>query len=229
MFERLNENTWHFEEPDVRFFLLEGEKEAMLLDSGKITADAREQAQAVTKKPLFLLNTHADLDHVRSNYEFETFYMHPSEAFNYYKRFKGTGEFLPLHDGQIFDLGGRPLEVILLAGHTPGSVALLDINARTLFCGDVLGENYNIFLFGQHREIHAYLNSLKKLEGMMDRFDRIYPSHGVLEIGPGHIPVLREGVEKILRGEGSYVLTERYNTTVRRYDLGLAGLLCDNE
>ena len=28
MFERLNENTWHFEEPDVRFFLLEGEKEA---------------------------------------------------------------------------------------------------------------------------------------------------------------------------------------------------------
>lgn len=224
---QIDQNTWRIEEKDVRFFLLEGEKGALLIDTGKVTDNAKEIAESLTSKPVKLLNTHADLDHIRSNYEFEQFYMHPAEACNYYKRNKGNGTLIPVEDKQIIDLGGRPLEVVTLSGHTPGSIGLLDLNNRALFCGDVVAENYNIFLFGWHREIHAYLESLKKLEGMLDRFDIIYPSHGTPEVEPAFVHKLRSGVEKVISGEIEYTMAERYNTEVRLYDIGVAGVYCD--
>ena len=227
MVVQIDRNTWRIEEKDVRFFLLEGEKGALLIDTGKVTDNAKEIAESLTSKPVKLLNTHADLDHIRSNYEFEQFYMHPAEACNYYKRNKGNGTLIPVEDKQIIDLGGRPLEVVTLSGHTPGSIGLLDLNNRALFCGDVVAENYNIFLFGWHREIHAYLESLKKLEGMLDRFDIIYPSHGTPEVEPAFVHKLRSGIEKVISGEIEYTMAERYNTEVRLYDIGVAGVYCD--
>lgn len=227
MVVQIDQNTWRIEEKDVRFFLLEGEKGALLIDTGKVTDNAKEVAESLTSKPVKLLNTHADLDHIRSNYEFEQFYMHPAEACNYYKRNKGNGTLIPVEDKQIIDLGGRPLEVVTLSGHTPGSIGLLDLNNRALFCGDVVAENYNIFLFGWHREIHAYLESLKKLEGMLDRFDIIYPSHGTPEVEPAFVHKLRSGIEKVIAGEIEYTMAERYNTEVRLYDIGVAGVYCD--
>ena len=226
---RIDEHTWRIDEPAVRFFLLEGSEYALLVDTGKVTENAKEIAESLTDKPIRLLNTHADLDHIRSNYEFDEFYLHPAEACNYYKRNKGHGRFIPLADKQIIDPGDRPLEVITLSGHTPGSVGLLDLNRRALFCGDVLAENYNIFLFGWHREIHAYCESLKKLEAMMDRFDTVYPSHGTPEIPPKTATAIREGIEKVIAGEVPYVMAERYNTEVRLYDIGIAGVYCDKE
>ena len=86
MIVQINQNTWRIDEKDVRFFLLEGEKDALLVDTGKVTDNAKELAETLTSKPVKLLNTHADLDHIRSNFEFEQFYMHPAEACNYYKR-----------------------------------------------------------------------------------------------------------------------------------------------
>lgn len=223
----INQHTWRIDEPDVRFFLLEGENEALLVDTGKITDNAKEVAESLTGKPIQLLNTHADIDHIRSNYEFEAFYMHPAEACNYYKRNKGAGTLIPVEDRQIIDLGSRPLEIVTLSGHTPGSIGLLDLNHRALFCGDVVAENYNIFLFGWHREIHAYLESLKKLESMLDRFDIIYPSHGTPAVEPAFVSKLRSGVEKVIAGEVEYTMAERYNTEVRLYDIGVAGVYCD--
>ena len=227
MVVQINQNTWRIDEKDVRFFLLEGKDKTLLVDTGKVTDNAKEIAQSLTSKPLELLNTHADLDHIRSNYEFEWFYMNPAEACNYYKRNKGAGTLVPVENGQVIDLGDRPLEIVTLAGHTPGSIGLIDRNSRALFCGDVVAENYNFFLFGWHREIHAYLESLKKLEGMQDRFDIIYPSHGTPEVEPSFIAKLRSGIEKVIAGEIEYTMAERYNTEVRLYDIGVAGVYCD--
>ena len=209
--------------------LLCGEKRALLVDTGYGLENVRSYVESLTDKPVRLLNTHADLDHIRSNYEFDEFYLHPAEACNYYKRNKGQGRFLPLADKQIIDLGHRPLEVVTLAGHTPGSIALLDLDRRALFCGDVLAEQYNIFLFGWHREIHAYCESLKKLEAMQDQFDMVYPSHGTPEISPEVATAIREGIEKVIAGEVPFVMAERYNTTVRLYDIGVAGVYCDEK
>jgi glyoxylase-like metal-dependent hydrolase (beta-lactamase superfamily II) len=39
-------------------------------------------------------------------------------------------------DGDVIDLGDRRLEVLHLPGHTPGSIALWEPEARLLFSGD---------------------------------------------------------------------------------------------
>ena len=141
MVVQINQNTWRIDEKDVRFFLLEGKDKTLLVDTGKVTDNAKEIAQSLTSKPLELLNTHADLDHIRSNYEFEWFYMNPAEACNYYKRNKGAGTLVPVENGQVIDLGDRPLEIVTLAGHTPGSICFYDeaesvlLSGDTMFCG----------------------------------------------------------------------------------------------
>lgn len=74
----------------------------------------------------------------------------------------GTGDFTPIEDdGDRIDLGERPLEIISLPGHTPGSIAILDVNNRVLISEDPIQDGL-IFMFGVQREIHAYSKSLKK-------------------------------------------------------------------
>lgn len=135
---KMAEDTWRIEEEGVRFFLLAGQERALLIDSGMETHDAKEIAQELVRLPVGLLNTHADRDHVGSNGEFETFYMHPAEASNYYNTQKKTGAFTPIEDGDVIDLGGRKLEIVAIPGHTPGSVAVLDIGNRVLYSGDTV-------------------------------------------------------------------------------------------
>ena len=42
---------------------------------------------------------------------------------------------IPLKEGDIIDLGDRPLEIIDNPGHTPGSIAILDVKNRVLIGG----------------------------------------------------------------------------------------------
>ena len=70
---RINQNSWRIEDSGVRFFLLVGTERALLVDSGRITANAREIAESLTDLPLSLLNTHADGDHVAGNSQFDAF------------------------------------------------------------------------------------------------------------------------------------------------------------
>ena len=79
---RINENTWSVEDGMVRFFVLEGTEKALMIDSGMNTPDAAEIAKSVTSKPLELLNTHGDRDHISGNAAFEWFYMSSAEEEN---------------------------------------------------------------------------------------------------------------------------------------------------
>lgn len=223
---QIDEQTWRMEELGVRFFLLTGSREALLVDSGMEVHNALEIAQTLTKLPVKLLNTHADMDHIGSNAEFETAYMHPAECFNYYKGEEAHGGITPVWDGDIIDIGDRPLEVISLPGHTPGSIALLDQKRRVLISGDPVQDGA-IFMFGPQREVHAYQYSLEKLEKMSDRFDLLYPSHGRFPIAPSQIGALHEGMERILKGEIVPESVECFGTMVKRYDVGVAAFLMD--
>ena len=109
---QMNENTWRIEDGMVRMFLLTGTKEALLIDSGVSTSNAREIAESITDLPVKLLNTHADGDHIAGNEAFGQFYMHPKEEENY--RFRGrTGEIIPVKQGDILDLGDRHLKLLI--------------------------------------------------------------------------------------------------------------------
>lgn len=221
---QIDSHTWRIEEPGVRFFLLEGTERALLIDSGMQVRNAREIAEGVTKLPLSLLVTHGDRDHVGSNEEFPVFHMHPAEASNYYNTQGKRGEFLPVWDGEVLDLGDRPLEIIALPGHTPGSIAVLDRKARILIGGDPVQDG-QIFMFGVQREMHAYIHSLARLEGYRDAFDWVYPSHGSFPVSPDLIPALREAAEKVLRGEVQGTESEMHGRKIMRYDVGVAAFL----
>ena len=223
---KMSEDTWRIEDNDVRFFLLAGKKKALLIDSGMLVNNAKEIAQQLVSLPIELLNTHADRDHVGSNAEFETFYMHAAEASNYYNTQKKTGKFITIENGDIIDLGDRKLEIITIPGHTPGSVALLDINNRVLYSGDTVQDG-TIFMFGVQREFHAYIQSLEKLETMKDRFDTIYPSHGTIPVKPELIAQLQEAACSVLEGKIEATDGEFHGMAVKQYDVGCAAFWCE--
>ncbi|MCQ2428106.1 MAG: MBL fold metallo-hydrolase [Clostridia bacterium] len=178
---KINETTYRIEEDHVRFFFLIGNQRALLVDSGLSVTNTREIAESLTDLPVSLLNTHSDPDHIACNHQFESFYMHEADSFFYFNIMPKPGKLLPLKDGEIIDLGDRPLEIVTLPGHTPGSVGVLDINHRVLISGDPIQDGM-IFMFGPGRDMTAYRDSLRKLDGYRSRFDSIYPSHGTFPV-----------------------------------------------
>lgn len=224
----IDEHTWQIDEDGghVRFFLLEGSKEALLIDSGMQINNAKDIAKTLTTLPIKLLNTHADRDHLGSITQFDTFYMNPAEASNFYHTQGQNGDFVPIENGDVLDLGDRELEIISLPGHTPGSIAVLDRKAKRLFSGDPIQDG-SIFMFGVQREIHAYRKSLKKLDAYRDGMDLIYPSHGTCPVSPEIIDALYEGSGKIMQGEIPYKEVDMWGNKIRHYDTGAAVFLMD--
>lgn len=222
---QINDTSWRIEDNGVRFFLLAGTEKALLIDSGMNTPNAKQIAESITKLPIMLLNTHADADHISGNGSFDCFYMHPDEEDNYRAR-GGAGIILPVKENDIIDLGNRPLKIIFIPGHTPGSIAVLDINNRVLITGDSIQDG-NIFMFKKHRNLSLYVESLKKLSMCTDEFDTIYPSHGSFPVRPELIANLIEGAEQIINGTANGKVIEMFGTPVMYYKFPYAGFLCD--
>ena len=218
---QINENTWRIEDGMVRFFVLEGTEKALMIDSGMTTPDAAEIAKTLTKKPLEMMNTHADRDHVSGNGAFAWCYMSPAEEGNF-RAAGGKGEIRPIKDGDVIDLGGRPLEIIDIPGHTPGSVAILDVNARVLISGDSVQAG-TIYMFGEKRNISDYVLSMKKLLGYLERFDVVYPSHGTFPVDPSQISLLIGGAEEIVAGKAQGKPIDLFGNKVTLYQFPYAG------
>ncbi len=188
-------------------YLVEGRQKAMLIDTGLGVAKLNEFVRTLTSLPLIVVNTHGHPDHAGGNYQFKTVYAHPLESAaiketnseDSRKRMaenmvKGApaedmvpledalrmpaAELLALKDGQVFDLGGRKLEVIHTPGHTPGEIVLLDSTNRVVFTGD--NDNVLVWLFlPTCTPLEIYLESLKKLQKREGEFDTIMPGHGL--------------------------------------------------
>ena len=73
---RIDDNTWRIEDKMVRMFLLKGDAKALLIDSGVSCSDVKSLAESLVDVPVELINTHADQDHIASNYLFSSYYMH---------------------------------------------------------------------------------------------------------------------------------------------------------
>ena len=216
----INENTIQFDEEGVRFFLLIGKKSALLIDSGMHTKNAKDIAQKYTDLPIECINTHGDMDHIGSNSQFEWVYMHPSECVNY------KGKIHPVWDQDILDLGNRKIQVIHIPGHTPGSIALLDIDSRILFSGDPIQKNGDIFMFGPMRNLQANICSLEKLE-QMDSFDCLYPSHGICPIEREVISQIKKGCQDILNHNVKAESKEMFGHSIHSCDVLVSRILVD--
>jgi glyoxylase-like metal-dependent hydrolase (beta-lactamase superfamily II) len=80
-----------------------------------------------------------------------------------------------VRDGDVIDLGDRAFAVVHLPGHTPGSLTLLDADARVLLSGDVVYEG-GLIDSCTGSDVHAYRESMQRLLGL--DVERVLPGHG---------------------------------------------------
>lgn len=204
---KVREGIWRIQERSVYAFVVEGEAWSLMIDTGFGTGDIRAVAEMLTDKPLRLLNTHSDGDHIGCNGYFDKTYMHPAEFGRY--RDKCRLEFdiegyvcepVPVWEGDVLDLGTFQFEVIHLPGHTMGSIALLEREKRFLFSGDTIQGHGHLHLWGSGRSAHAFLASMIKMKRYMDNIDVIYPSHDMQELTPDYISALADAADKVVSG-----------------------------
>ena len=232
---QIDDATWSIENGMVRFFLLAGCEKAILIDSGLNIEGVKDLAKKILQEAgLFpdkapeieLLNTHGDGDHCFGNREFDWFYMHPGDMEHYRRQFGDTGEIRPVKEGDVIDPGERPLEIIEIPGHTFGSIAVLDVKRRALYAGDSV-QTGSIFLFGDHRDLDAFPAALLKLDGMTDRFDKIYASHDRLELEPDAVGGVFDDCEALFHGELEPEEVTIFDHTIKAYHGNTATFLVD--
>ncbi len=186
-------------------YLVEGSDSAMLIDNGLGTADLVSLIKKLTSKPVIVVITHGHPDHAGSNYQFEKVYIHAADAAaakelnrtearagssktmqqgnvpaesELYKGQPFDTKLIPVSDGDIFNLGGRRIQVMETPGHTPGGICLLDIENKILFTGD--NNNVLVWLFlGNCLPLHKYLETLEKQKARVAEFTTLMPGHGV--------------------------------------------------
>jgi glyoxylase-like metal-dependent hydrolase (beta-lactamase superfamily II) len=189
----------------VNIYLTEGKDSAMLIDTGIGAADLMSLVKSLTQKPLIVINTHGHPDHAGGNYQFSKIYVNAADSAaarksattasraeaaknmlrgavpqenEKYKDEEKLTVFSSVDNGQIFNLGGRKLEVIATPGHTPGSICLIDKENKLLFSGD--NNNTAVWLFlPESLPMNTYLMSLRTLSGRISEFKSILPGHGI--------------------------------------------------
>lgn len=220
---KVDEHTWRLEDGFVRFFLLEGSQKAVLIDSGMNCPDAADQAKTLTDKPLILLNTHGDGDHTSGSNAFSEIYMHEADYTGCEVNVRHPGTALrKVTDGEVIDLGDRPLKLIHIPGHTAGSIAILDVNRRVLIAGDSVQKGH-IFMFGAKRVPDQYEASLEKLIAMKDQYDQVYASHDEAILPADYVEKVKEAWIQVRKGEVPFEMVDMFGNSVKSYTTDACG------
>lgn len=199
--------TWQILSDGDYMYLVEGEDEAILIDTGYGAGNIREYCQTITGKPLrYVINTHYHFDHTANNAYFDGAYMSADSAANAtipYPSFSGINfprdyPVQTVGDGYVFDLGGRTLEVFEIPNHTAGGIALLDRKERILFSGDEIMRADNLSL---NCSVQQFADNMAKLAEHRDEFDICCGGPGITDASA--IDHFLANAQYILSGEGT--------------------------
>jgi len=187
---------------EVNMYLIAGSEKALLFDTGYGVYDLHPVIKSITDKPLTVVLGHGHIDHANGAYQFDEVYMreednellaeHTSKEIREsilermseedfppgFDRDKwvleGACNVKPLKPGEVFDLGGKTVEIIDMAAHTGGSIGVLLREDRILLDSDSANTHCWIFIPQSLtlREYVAMLERVKKLE-----FDVFYVAH----------------------------------------------------
>ena len=167
----------------MRQFLIVGEQQALLIDTGFEDSGVYQAVREVTDLPVQVLLTHGDRDHTGGLKDFGSCYLNQKD----WHLLDSGIEVKDLREGDIFRCGDFCLEVLEIPGHTYGSVAFLDREKKLLLPGDSVQKEGPIFMFGAHRNLDLYIESQKKLCGIADQAVTILPCHHDCPIGPEYM------------------------------------------
>lgn len=193
-------------------YLVVGREKACVIDTMNGFNDLHRAVREITDKPLVVVNTHGHPDHIYGNVYFDHAYLHPADL-ELARSFIEDGEFAEIcrkcglrmppfrevREGDVFDLGGRHLEVYELPGHTPGGIVLLLAEDRILFTGDSVNHHLWMQLEGCS-PMDAFVKSLDRIMFLEDRADRILHGHGQDFEDISLLRCLRDGAEELANG-----------------------------
>lgn len=180
-------------------YLVLGEKEAILIDTGYGLGSIKEYVRSLTTLPIRVILTHFHFDHSGGCTEFDEVFLSKEDIPYvegdltlerrgwFLEHFFGLDakelipplpekSFTPLNGGERFDLGNEVLEILPLPGHSLGSVAILFEKRRALLLGDSCN-SYCLLTFKTSTSIEKYKESLTNLWKEKDRFDTVFFSH----------------------------------------------------
>ncbi len=209
-----------------KIYVIEGEKSAMVIDTGMGIGSLKECICSFCSLPLIVVNTHGHPDHAGGNIEFENVYLHPDD-FQLYrnmtsKEFRSSDiekifgddgkvykdnlldlkeNVLPLKEGDVFDLGSRTISVYKLEGHTKGSVVFYDSLTKWLFVGDAVSLKDTWLYLDYSTSLVRYRDSLSEL--LMNKLEikQILSGHEPNIASPELLTVRLECLNKIISGE----------------------------
>lgn len=114
----------------------------------------------------------------------------------------GAARFLPMEGGTIFELGGRPVEVIQTPGHSLGSVCFLDRRERLLFTGDTVNDCLLLNFWPMTTSLQEYRDAVARLWERRGEYDYICQGHDCLEkADKSFISDYLEAADQLLSGE----------------------------
>jgi glyoxylase-like metal-dependent hydrolase (beta-lactamase superfamily II) len=210
-------------------YLIVGDKQALLFDTGMGISDIRKVTAKLTGLPIIVLNSHTHNDHVGGNWQFDTIYAMDTDftrANAQGSREDAQSEIAPdqtcgelpkgfdrktyatrpwkitayRHDGDRIDLGGRSLQIIATPGHTPDAICLLDGDHGLLFTGDTYYPG-TIWLYRPETDLDAYGASIRRLAALAPRIKMVLGAHNIPVAPPSVLPQLVTAFDVVRSGK----------------------------
>ncbi|MBR3276255.1 MAG: MBL fold metallo-hydrolase [Eubacterium sp.] len=206
-------------------YAVKGRDKILLVDTGMGTGDLnRALAVLGGGLPVLVFNTHGHADHCGGNRQFPEIYLHEGSyadadrAEEEKKTLPGAEPVegildydwrkCPVHEGDVFDLGGKTIEVLETPGHTPGCISLLDAEDRILFGGDLVVSNdhcshmlaYVEWFSFSTVSVETWYRSLQKIKARQKDWDYILGGHDAFLLKPYYLDELLDMCRDILNG-----------------------------
>jgi glyoxylase-like metal-dependent hydrolase (beta-lactamase superfamily II) len=216
---------------EVISYLIVGQKQALLFDTGMGIANIHKIVSRLTSLPVVVLNSHTHDDHVGGNWQFSSIFGMDTEFTR--ENAKGStadaqaeiapGEIcgsLPkgfdpktyrtkpwhvsffIRDGFRIKLGGRTVEVIATPGHTPDAIALLDRDNKLLFTGDTYYPA-PIWLYRPETDLAAYGKSIERLAALAPEVNTVLGAHNIPVAQPAVLPALVQAFADLQGGKAT--------------------------
>ncbi|MEZ5894253.1 MAG: MBL fold metallo-hydrolase [Parvularculaceae bacterium] len=222
---------------EVLSFLIVGGERALLFDTGLGVDSIRRIAETLTDRDILVVNSHSHYDHVGGDHEFSAIAgpdvpfarEHQQGAPNAdIREFFSNGwvwKNMPdgvspktisikpyqvtqtIADGDVIDLGGVTLEVMLTPGHAPDALCLFDRENRRIFVGDTF---YLAPLYAHlpGSDFEVYRATAARLAALAPNVDQVMTSHNVPIVASHYLTDMSNGFETIAAGNAPYVETD---------------------
>ncbi len=235
---------------EVISYLIVGEEQALLFDTGLGIGDMRALVSELTELPVLVINSHTHYDHVGGNHAFDRIWGTDTDYTRAHERGRSheqVSEFVSegwiwkatpvgfsrdsyvsrpfsvaarLADGQVLDLGGVAIEVLLTPGHAPDSLCLLDRERRLLFTGDTF---YPATLYAHlpGSAFDEYRRTAARLAELASAVDIVLPAHNEPTLPSSELRVFGDAFESMITDDADFVRTDG----LREYNFGRFSIL----